>query len=235
MRKKNYKKYNSILVSIVVFIFFIFAFSFVFYSGEIKIIGYASSNQTGVVNFTQAGSAGIVLQDDLIEYGAGYYNETCGTDYSILDSSDPFNPGQVGAYAAPKCWINTSRFLRNSANLTGDFHMIENNGSTVLNISVISDRNAKDFVCGIGGSCLGDKANFSLLAFNNEPDSCSLGLQSTYLLMSNDTANLSVSVCDRFNYDNSKDSILIYYKTTVPADIPTGVKELIVTYQAIAL
>jgi hypothetical protein len=201
----------------------------------LQITGLNTGNQTGVVNFTQSGAAGIVLIDDAIDFGSGYYNTTCGTDYSILNSLLPFPTGENGPYAAPRCWINTTNFLRNPANKTADYHLLQNNGSSVVNITVLGNKNAKDFICGIGGTCTENKVNVTILVEENETASCSAGLQSSFALFSNDTANLTIGLCNRLSYANEKDELKVFYVVTLPSDISPGVKELLVTYQATAI
>ena len=211
----------------------------------VQVTGFSTSNQTGTVNFTQAGSAGILLTDDSVAFGGGYYNSTCTTDTSVFDS---FNPeGDDGHYAEPGCWINTTgtegtfydTFMRAPADTSGrDFHVLQNNGTTIVNVTVQADKNAEDFVCGIGGTCTGSSANVSVKAENNGTLACQTNdgnLQADYITLSTDALNSSISLCDRMEFDDAKDQINVYYKVKIPSDIGAGLKTMTVTYTAIAI
>jgi hypothetical protein len=210
----------------------------------VQVTGFSTSNQTGTVNFTQAGSAGILLTDDSVAFGGGYFNSTCTEDVSVLDSYDP--EGTDGHYADPGCWINTTgtdgayygTYMRSPANASGlDYHVIQNNGTTIVNVTVQPDKNAVDFVCGIGGTCTPDNAQVDVKAENKEAVSCQDGsLQAAaYEKLSDETLNNSVGLCNRLEFDDAKDEIKVFYKVTIPSDIGAGMKTMTVTYMAVAI
>ena len=119
--------------------------------------------------------------------------------------------------------------------MTSSAHVIRNNGTAVVNISGIADHNAKDFMCGVGGTCTGALANVTVTSFDNETDACDSGLASTAELMTDETNNNTIGFCDRLNYDTSKDEIKVYYTISIPADVPTGAKTMTITYTAEAV
>jgi hypothetical protein len=198
-----------------------------------------TSNQTGKVNFTQAGSAGIILQDDGIAFGSGYFNTTCSQSYSVLDSASLFNAGQNGAYASPGCWINTTALnvYDEGVDSAQDYHWIENNGTTIVSISASADKDGPDFICGRleGGVCVTASANFSVKAAANETSACSQGLNSTYQPMGADGINNTVPLCAMLHFADTKDDLKIYYKISIPSDIMPGFKTMAITYIATAL
>ena len=198
-----------------------------------------TSNQTGKVNFTQAGSAGIILQDDGIAFGSGYFNTTCSQSYSVLDSASLFNAGQNGAYASPGCWINTTALnvYDEGVDSAQDYHWIENNGTTIVSISASADKDGPDFICGRleGGVCVTASANFSVKAAANETSACGQGLNSTYQPMGADGINNTVPLCAMLHFADTKDDLKIYYKISIPSDIMPGFKTMAITYIATAL
>lgn len=209
----------------------------------VQITGF-DAYETGTVNFTQAGSAGILLTDDAVAFGGGVYNSSCTTDTSILDSYAP--EGTSTHYASPQCWINTTgtdgtyygTYMRSPANASGlDYHILQNNGTTIVNVTVQPDKNAADFVCGIGGTCTSALANVDVKAEDNEAASCQAGsLQAAaYETLSTGSTNTSVGLCNRLEFDNSKDEIKVFYKVTIPSDIGAGLKTMTVTYTAVAI
>jgi hypothetical protein len=219
-------------------------FTTLFANDTIEIQGVASSsgetsNQTGKVNFTQAGAAGIVLQDAGIAFGSGYFNTSCSTGYSILDSSSLFNAGENGAYAAPGCWINTSALDVEDEGVSPaqDYHWLQNNGSTILSISSLADKDGPDFICNRldGGVCTVASANLSVKAAANETSACSQGLNNTYQLMGADGINNTIPLCAMLHFADTKDDLKVYYKLSIPSDIPPGFKTMTITYTATAL
>jgi len=206
---------------------------------EIQSVASSSggtSNQTGQVNFTQAGSAGIILQDDGIAFGSGYFNTTCSQSYSVLDSSSLFNAGENGAYAAPGCWINTTDLDIEDEGVSPvqDYHWIENNGTTVVSISASSNKDGPDFICARldGGVCATAAANLSVKAAANETTACSQGLNTTYQLMGADGINNTIPLCAMLHFADTKDDMKVYYKLTIPSDISPGFRTMTITYIA---
>jgi len=184
------------------------------------------------VNFTQAGAAAVLMLDDSIGMGGGFFNSTCDQEFSILNSENPYNSGDSAA-AAPRCWINTTALPRQTG-VTSDFHVLQNNGTTPLNISAVADRNGRDFACGFGGSCTVSAANFSISARNNESDSCIVGLDTSFQLMADASNNLTVGLCDRLDFADDSDELLFFYILTIPDDVSPGLKEMTITYEGLS-
>jgi len=199
--------------------------------------------ETGTIQFQINGTTGILITDSGIFFGAGFFNSnttnsTCSTrGYSVLESNDSVNPdprlspnANVGVTSS--CWINQSRFL----NGTTDFHRLENNGTIGLNITAQGDKNARDFICGIGASCNTSLANIQLLSKDAESGSCAAGLTGTYRnLSSGASTNATIGICDNLGSNDPTDTIDITVNISAPHNIFTGNKTLTITYTAISV
>lgn len=183
------------------------------------------ATDSGEANFTQGGAAGITLVDANVSFGTGYFNSTCTQDYSVLDSETP----SVDPNPAPNCWVNLSGYP-----LTPDYHRLRNTGtSPARNLTVLGDKSAGDFYCGVGVTCATDPttSRVEVKATNAEAGSCTTSLQSTYTTLSQDTSNVSVTLCRNFLFKDTKDELNTYYNLTVPSGTPAGLKQLTVTYE----
>jgi len=206
------------------------SYFFFFDSGLQGFTGKVTGN--GVVSITQSGIAGVSLTGVNVSFGSGYYNSTgdCSSqDYSSLDSNNSAaRNNDLGA--ASVCWINTTSFLGGD-NRSG-FTLV-NNGSVNVNISVTAGNNGETWLC--GGDCpLTDSAALSVFSSNAEASSCS-GLTTGFeeLILPNSVS--TVGICDSLNFADSEDSINIYVNASVPKDMTTGEKSLILTFEALAM
>lgn len=186
------------------------------------------ATDSGEANFTQGGAAGITLVDTNVSFGTGYFNSTCTQDYSVLDSETP----SVNPSPSPNCWVNLSDYP-----LTPDYHRLRNTGTTpARNLTVLGDKSASDFYCGMGVTCTTDPttSRVEVKATNAESGSCATNLQSTYTTLSQDTSNVSVTLCRNFLFKDTKDELNTYYNLTVPSGTSAGLKSLTVTYEVTA-
>ncbi len=198
------------------------------------------TDSSSTVTLTQSGTAGITLTDAAIAFGSGYYNASCSTGKSDLQSNRSY-VSNSDAGASPTCWINTTSFLP-----LIDAHTIQNNGSVKVNVSAYSNQyDAEAFFCGAGqpnGCPLTNNAAVSILAQNNEANSCPgtdlvMGFlaPASSLLTSNVNGNATMNVCRNLDYQDASDSVDVYYNFVVPKDATAGAKTLTVTYQALAI
>jgi len=179
-----------------------------------------AATDDGTVTLTQAGSAGITVDIALLQFGSGYYNASCTQGYSILDS--------LGVNSS--CWTNTTAFLGN-----GTYHVIENTGSTVMNITADTDQtNAENLFCGSPGCAGSTDAEVAIETESNETGACNGGLTTPYAVILSDTIETLTSICSLLNFEDAGDAVMVYYKLIVPKQALVGAKTLTVTYEGIA-
>jgi hypothetical protein len=182
---------------------------------------------TGTTTTTLAGSAGITMLEGWgdIDFGSGYYNASCTSGKATLDSFT----------ASMDCWINTTAFMTDP-----DFHTIVNTGTTLLNVTMDSDKTSGEHMfCGSDGGCLSTN-NAGVMyrsAGNIEPGSCNDGLVPDWfdVLFYDLKPSSTLDICDSMNYEDENDQVEVYYMFTVPADSTSGAKTLTITYTATAL
>ncbi|MDP3728165.1 MAG: hypothetical protein Q8R18_01790 [bacterium] len=191
----------------------------------------------GTSTVTQAGAAGITVTDVGIAFGSGYYNATCtGNTFATLDSNLTYGDGSgtsVYGQAAPYCWVNTTAILGGTGR---DNHTLQNNGSVMVNVSAIADKHAEDWLC--GGNCpFTDFAKVALLSYNGESGSCAAASNLTvgYENSTTNSLNITVGICDRLDYVDTSDSIIIFVNVSIPKDATAGAKTLTITYEALGL
>lgn len=199
----------------------------------VTVTGRVTSTST--VNLTQDGSAGITLTDNAIAFGSGYYNTGCQTGRALLFSGYVArNQADNTSYGQPFCWINTTVLL--TGNGSGDPHVLQNSGTTQLNISAIGSRSPIDLFCGIGSNCSnGINSSIAAASFDAELNSCAAGLLTTGAYIGNATLNFTVGLCRELNYEDQGDSINITYNLTVPSGVTTGAKTYTITYEGLAV
>ena len=205
-------------------------------SSQIPVLSYIGfvTDTTSTVTVTQSGTAGIILTDSAIAFGSGYYNATCTTGYSTLDSNLTYGngtlPSILGA-AAPYCWVNTTATLVSAR----DSHTLQNNGSVKVNVSASSNQlDAETFFCGASRCPLTAIAEVSLLSNQSEVSSCSTTLTGGYEDILTQNTNATVGLCDALDFQDTSDTILVFVNMTVPRDATASAKTLTITYEALA-
>ena len=126
------------------------------------------TDSSSTVTLTQSGTAGIIMTDSNIDLGQGYYNASCTTGVSILDSNKTYGgAGTNDQRANPSCWINTS----NSLGALNGF-ILGNNGSVKVNVSAYGNQqDAEQLFCGVpspNGCPLTSSAAVALFSENDE-------------------------------------------------------------------
>ena len=208
-------------------------------SVEVPVVSIAGrvTDSTSTVTLTQSGAAGIVMDDSAIAYGSGYYNSSCTSGFSQLDSNKTH--GAVGGAndnrIDPMCWINTTQLLTSGA----DKHTIQNNGSVKVNVSAYGDQlDGETLFCGAAsaaGCPFTANARVRLLSQNNEASSCTATLTSGFENFIADDGNTTTGLCDALDFQDNADTIDVYTKFTVPKDATASAKTLTITYQALAI
>jgi hypothetical protein len=192
-------------VWIVIVLLVLFSFK-AFLSQEIT----GKSVSSGIITLTKVGSAGIQMTDENIAFGSGYVQ---GCEYAVVNSN-----------LSSSCWVNVSEFVE-------DYHLLVNNGSSLLNVtaSVVGLNDAEEFFC---GDCLyTDNARILVYSVNAESGSCRGLTNSAESVATYNSVN-SVGVCDYFDFADASDSVKVYIEFYVPKDTSVGSKSFLISYEA---
>ncbi len=188
------------------------------------------TDSTSTVTLIQAGSAGITLTDAAIAFGSGYYNASCTTGMSVLESNRTYTTTSDDG-ASPTCWRNTTTAP------SADFHTIQNNGSVKVNVSASTATGSGEALfCGAANGCpFTSVAAVALLSENGESNSCdaAASLTSGYESLLTSSSTVIVGICDKLDFQDSSDEIQIFAKVTVPKDATAGAKSLTIVYEAL--
>ncbi len=214
------KKVNILLIILFLFLFvqFLQVLTSVHVYNKLEYLGMTT--EVGTVSLTRAGTAGISLGDDVISFGSGYYNGSCFLPY-----------GQLNSNLSKNCWVNVSAFPSSE-----DVHTLTNSGNLVINItaSLVNMTDAEMFFCNTEQGCNASLDSEILIqSLDQEEGSCS-GLTTSLEALATNSSNLSVSVCDRLDFQDSNDSLKMYLELHVPKDASTGNKTLFLSYVAVA-
>lgn len=169
-------------------------------------------------------NVGITIDDALVDLGTGYV--TIGEDYAIIDTTN----------SSEQDWINEN----GSLNEIYDFHILNNTGSTVSNITIsVSDsdiNNAEEWLCLESEGCPSNYAKIEVLSEDHESFSCPVGLASSWKIIMNDTSkNDDVQICGNLLPMTNKNTLKVFYRVTLPTDVPTGQKSLNFIFYAEAI
>lgn len=187
-----------------------------------SVVSTGQVSSTATVSLTQAGSAGINLEDAGVVFGSGYYNSSiCSLGYGLLNSN-----------TSRACWSNTTAYISSE-----DVHHLTNSGTVPINVTVSSVNlsDAEELFCGSSLGCTSTAgAGILVQSLDNESSSCS-GLTTAFENITTATGNATVGVCDVMGYTDGNDSIQIYVELHIPSDATTGNKTLYLNYEAVAL
>jgi hypothetical protein len=182
------------------------------------------ATDTGTTTTTLGGSAGITMVDSSIAFGSGYYNASCTQGYADIES----------ATYTKNCWINTTTWLS-----AEDNHVIRNSGTTLLNVTLDSDKTSGEalFCSGDGGCLSTNTAGVKYKSANSEVDSCNTETTGSYtdVLTYSGEPSSTLLVCNNLNYEDENDEVKVCYEFLVPADATSGEKTLTITYTGTAL
>ena len=211
-------------------------------SGRYGVLTGAATEGTGTATITASGTAAITLNTANVTIYSGYYNTSCSTGYSTIDTSAVDNNSR-----GQSCWINISGVDNQTAN--NKWHEIGNSGTTVVNITAYvtysnttgatSSYNSTEVLCG-SQNCPSGNANaiVRIKASNNESNSCSNALQSGYSTyyasLLNTSGQTNVTLCQSLNFDDNSNELNTYFYIQLPSDADQGTKAFTVTYYATA-
>ncbi len=210
--------------------------------GSYSVLTGAVTESTGTTSITISGTAAIVLNVTAINLYSGYYNTSCTTTFSTIDTSITDNDSREVS-----CWINISGTDNQTYN--NQWHQLANDGTTALNITAYvtdsstegatSEFNSTEILCG-RNNCPSGNANalIRVKASNNESNSCNSALQSSYTSPFNSlvspTGQTNVTLCQSLNFDEDADELNVYYYLQIPSDVDQGAKGFTTTYYATA-
>ncbi|MEM4397282.1 MAG: hypothetical protein QW757_01495 [Candidatus Woesearchaeota archaeon] len=169
--------------------------------------------QSGKVNLTVQNSISILLLNNLIDFGVGYVNTSCneihnnGKNFSNLTAGSSYIDNS-------DCWVADNIYQPTS-------FIIENNGNVNVSLKVAGPSPGA-FFSGYTGVF---EKNLTLIARNNEPNSCASGLYSwpTYNWVE---FSENKTICNNLKYyPDSEDSIAIDVNVLIPVDLQSGVYE----------
>ncbi len=214
------KKGELLIILLVLFLFvqFIQILTTVYVYTRLESLGRVT--ESGTVSLTTVGTAGISLSDDIISFGSGYYNGSCFLPYAQLNSNLSRN-----------CWVNVTTFPGSE-----DVHVLTNTGNVVVNVtaSLVNTTDAEMFFCNAAQGCnVSLDSEILIQSLNNEDGSC-VGLSTGFEALATNSSNVSVGICDSFDYSDSNDTIKLYLELHVPRDSRIGNKTLYLNYEAIA-
>lgn len=203
------------------------------------LLSGAATTGTGTSSITVQGYASIAINDATVTFPTGYYNASCTYGYARL------NTNSTNASSGENfCWLNGSNIepwngsLVMSANMTPDYHRIENNGSTVINVTLeTNETNASRYLCGAGrcaSSTNGGNASVTITVYQEESGSCGSGLLAGNTTILSNSSETNVTICQDLNYENSADALNMTYMYSIPKDVDQGVKSLTITFTATA-
>ena len=161
--------------------------------------------RTGTLGVTFAGSADIILTDAATSFGSGYVNASAAS--AVIDSN-----------GTKTSWINTTAFPAT------DYMTLENNGSTLVNVTIQAGSSAATFIGGTGPA-------MSFYGKTAESGACSGTLVTAYTTLSEASATV---ICPKLEYLDTKDNFDIGYALTIPVDVVQGAKSNTITFTAIA-
>ena len=210
--------------------------------GRYSVLTGAATEGTGTTSITVQGTAALVINTSSITLYSGYYNTSCSTTFSTIDTGITDNNSR-----SVSCWVNTSGTDNQSLNYK--WHEIANSGTTAVNITAYvtassttgatSSFNSTEILCGVQ-NCPSANANaiVRIKASNNESNSCSKSLQSGYSTyyasLLNTSGQTNVTLCQSLNFDDSSDELNTYFYVQLPSDADQGAKGFTVTYYATA-
>jgi hypothetical protein len=173
--------------------------------------GYASSNATGTASVDVSQSVVLRYAVNAVNFGSGAINSSGGFNNCILSINDTVNIGKVGCEGF------------NTTNSGGPF-IIENAGTSFLNVTLNFSKNATAF---IGGNAT--LTWFKYAVSNNESSSCISGLAST--AWTEVVENSSVPICTNMSWLDPTDSLRIGINISIPNNAVAGAKSVSIIAQ----
>ena len=182
-----------------------------------------SGSDTGTTAIEVAGSADLIVIDKVVNFSSGY-----------VDTTSPCTSGDSW-YAsdgeAANCWLTAAG---SAAPAITDYQVVENNGTTIINVSIKMTESAEAFMC--EGSCASSTAAVYFKPMVNETGSCSSGIvgQDAYAQLASDSAAVGeVLLCTDLLSADDNDDIRIAFNLSIPSDIPYGPHETTITYTGV--
>ena len=183
---------------------------------EQGIAGYATSNATGTASVT-------VSTQTVLRFAAGTSSMDFGT--GSADSSSGNHTCNMSVNGSTG--LNTNQFGCNGFNsaVTGGAFVLENAGTTLMNVTLNFSSNASTFIGGVNYAPL-----LQYAISENETGSCG-AINATLMGWTSVVQQAVIPICTNLNFSDTRDSLMIGIKIAVPEDAPTGAKQLNITAQ----
>ena len=166
------------------------------------ITGLAST-QDGTLSINFAGTADISLTQATCNFGSGYVNPS-------------FTSATLNCDGTMTNWVNTTAFA--PALMT-----LENNGSTLVNVTVVSNASASSFI--------GAGATQQFKGVATETSACSGTLTGSNTALTTTDA----LICTQMEYTSGTDEFNITYQVTIPVNVTQGAKTSKITFTGTSL
>ena len=187
------------------------------------ILSINSLNMTGfvVVNTTGNASVSITTQTQLnfivsaLSFGSGSVNGSGGYNCTMyINKTTSPNIMQAGGCVG----FNTTNL--------GGVLTLENDGNTIINVTLNFTANATDFIGGGGGPNPAPQFMFS--ASENESGSCTSIHDTSWTTV---VENVTQDICDGMNYVDTNDSLAVGLFVVLPSNTPQGSKTVTILAQ----
>jgi hypothetical protein len=171
-----------------------------------NFVGYATSNTSGIASVDVSQSVILRFAINATNFGSGSVDGAYNNCTLSINGSSTIHRTLGCLFFNP-----TSTF--------GDSLILENAGTSFLNITINVSKNATTF---LGGNW--SLARLAYAVSNNETGSC-LGMNNmTWSEVTVAQVLQNMVICNNLSYADDKDSIRIGINITIPQDVPQGAK-----------
>lgn len=187
------------------------------------ILSINSLNMTGLVTYNTTGNASVSIttQTQLnfviasLSFGSGSVNGSGGYNCTMyINKTTSPNITQIGGCVG----FNTTNL--------GGVLTLQNDGNTVINVTLNFTANATDFIG--GGGAPNPAPQFMFSAANNESASCTTLYDTSW---TNVVESTPTTICEGLNYADVSDSLAVGLFVVIPSNTPQGSKTVTITAQ----
>jgi len=181
------------------------------------VTGYAVSSDSGTAKVNVQSNTVLRFTVNNMDFGTGYVNTT-------------------GGYTNCTMNINTTSSTINKVgcvnfNTTGNAFLLQNAGTTFLNITINSTQNASTFIG--GGEQSGVYPLYQYMIANNLPGSCAGTLSNT--TWTNFILGAQINICTNLSYVTTNNTLAIGVQLEIPYDSNTGQQTATIVAQGTSL
>jgi len=170
---------------------------------ESKLTGYATYNDTGKAQVIISSSTVLRFIVNTIDFGTGSVNSTGYTNCTLYVN------GSSGTS------INRTAGCINFNTTAGGPLVLENDGTTYINVTINASTNAAEFINGTS-------PQFQYQIQENETGSCLSGAAAT--TWTDVVKGTVTQICGNMSYIDANDTLRMGILVTIPADAPPGTR-----------